>query len=78
MENFTAPAPTGVHLDPAERHGHVEQRQRDERHYADVFHPDRRLEFVDENGSGMVDVDEIRVLTAAEAAAGLTAGSRSR
>lgn len=70
IENFPAPAPTGVHLDPASDTG----MNNNDGVTSDVtptfFIQTDVLEFVDVNQNGVVDPTEIDVLTAAEAAAG--------
>jgi subtilisin-like proprotein convertase family protein len=74
LENFLTPTPTGVHLDPASDTGTSNSDNVTSDATPTFFIQTDVLEFVDENGSGVVDANEIHVLTAAEAAAGVTAG----
>ncbi len=70
VENFPAPVPTGVHLDPADDTGMMNNDNVTSETLPRFFIQTDVLEFVDANGNGMADADEIDVLTAAEAQAG--------
>lgn len=74
VENFLTPTPTGIHLDPASDTGASNSDNVTSDITPTFFIQTDVYEFADEDGSGIVDADEIRILTAAQAAAGLTAG----
>jgi hypothetical protein len=74
IENFPAPAPTGVHLDPASDTGLSNHDGVTGDTTPTFFIQTDVLEFVDVNQSGVVDPTEIVVLTAAQAAAGNVSG----
>jgi hypothetical protein len=74
IENFPAPAPTGVHLDPASDTGLSNHDGVTGDTTPTFFVQTDVLEFVDVNQSGVVDPTEIVVLTAAQAAAGNVSG----
>lgn len=74
VENFAAPVPTGIHLDPASDTGTSNNDNVTSDTTPTFFIQTDVLEFVDANGSGTADVGEIRALTAVEAAAGVTSG----
>jgi subtilisin-like proprotein convertase family protein len=74
VEDFAAPVPTGVHLDPASDTGTSNSDNVTSDITPTFFIQTDVLEYVDANGNGMADASEIRVLTAAEATAGVTPG----
>jgi len=74
LENFATPVPTGVHLDPASDTGASPSDNVTSDITPTLYIQTDVLGFVDENGSGTADANEIRVLTAAQAAGGMTAG----
>ncbi|MGE3241695.1 MAG: proprotein convertase P-domain-containing protein [Pirellulales bacterium] len=74
LENFVTPAPTGVQLDPASDTGSSPSDNVTSDTTPTFYIQTDVLGFVDENGSGTVDANEIHILTAAEASAGVTAG----
>ncbi len=74
VENFKAPVPTGVHLDPASDTGASNSDNVTSDITPTFFIQTDVLEFVDADNSGTANANEIHVLTAAEAAAGVTAG----
>lgn len=74
IENFPAPPPTGVHLDPASDTGMMNNDGVTSDTTPTFFIQTDVLEFVDVNQNGLVDAEEIDVLTAAQAAAGNAAG----
>lgn len=74
VENFITPTPTGVHLDPLSDTGMSNSDNVTSDTTPTFFIQTDVFDFADENGNGTVEANEIRVLTAAEAAVGLTAG----
>jgi hypothetical protein len=74
VENFAAPAPTGVHLDPASDTGMMNNDGVTSDTTPQLFIQTDVLEFVDLNQNGVVDAPEIDVLTAAQAQAGNVPG----
>ncbi len=74
VENFATPIPTGVHLDPVSDTGMSNNDNVTSDITPTFFIQTDVLEFVDANGNGLADASEIRVLTAAQATAGLSEG----
>lgn len=74
IENFPAPVPTGVHLNPADDTGMNNNDNVTSETQPEFFIQTDVLNFVDENENGLADAGEIDVLTAAEAEAGVTDG----
>ncbi len=74
IENFPTPVPTGVILDPASDTGASNSDNVTSNTTPRFFIQTDVLEFVDTNGNGVRDPDEINVLTAAQAVAGDTDG----
>lgn len=70
LENFPAPVPTGVHLDPASDTGMMNNDNVTSDTTPTLYIQTDVLNFVDENQNGMPDASEIPVLTAAQAEAG--------
>jgi hypothetical protein len=74
IENFAAPAPTGVHLDPASDDGLLSNDNVTSDTTPTFFVQTDVLEFVDANGNGVANINEIRALTGAQALAANLAG----
>lgn len=74
IQNYPAPAPTGVHLDPASDTGLSNHDGVTSDTTPTLFIQTDVLEFIDANGNGLADAGEIAALTAAQAAAGTMDG----
>ncbi len=74
IENFAAPVPTGLHLDPASDTGMSNSDNVTADTTPTFFIQTDVLEFVDANNNGLADANEIDVLSAAEADAGVSDG----
>ena len=70
IENFPAPVPTGIHLNPADDTGMMNNDNVTSDTTPTFFIQTDVLEFVDASGNGMADGNEIDALNATEAQAG--------